>query len=45
MIFFILSKKYGLMVKSMFVLIIGDSNKWRFSKDQFKPYPADSQLF
>lgn len=24
---------------------LGDSNKWRFSKDQFKPYPADSQLF
>eukprot|EP00102_Acyrthosiphon_pisum_P009092 XP_003246720.2 PREDICTED: homeobox protein orthopedia-like [Acyrthosiphon pisum] len=24
---------------------LGESNKWRFSKDQFKPYPADSQLF
>ncbi|XP_025425426.1 homeobox protein orthopedia-like [Sipha flava] len=24
---------------------LGDSNKWRFSKEQFKPYPADSQLF
>ncbi|VVC29988.1 Helix-turn-helix motif,Homeobox domain,Homeobox domain-like,Homeobox, conserved site [Cinara cedri] len=24
---------------------LGDSNKWRFSKEQFKPFPADSQLF